>query len=78
MFVFLASADCATGGTVNLPVNGPLAELNHRLGLPPLNQPNCHGYACCCVCEDCIERQRLTSGERREIVQPWEIENAAA
>lgn len=61
---------------MDLSVNAPLAELNLRLGLPALDPRVCHGYQNCCVCEDCTDRQRH-SGERREIVQPWEIDAAA-
>lgn len=39
--------------------------------------PVCHGYACCCVCADCLERTRLAAEPVVVPAQPW-VPKAAA
>lgn len=48
-------------------------RLGLLLGLGDLDHPPvCHGYANCCVCDDCAERQRIVSTVIELPRQPWD------
>lgn len=48
--------------------------LNHALGLPPLSRrPVCHGFACVCVCVECLDREKRGLKAPPAPRQPWEL-----
>lgn len=54
-------------------------ELGVRLGIGDIGSPPpCHGYANCCSCAECDEREKHPVKAGEPVRQPWEVDKQRA